>query len=78
MSTHILREEIQKHFDNILDTFTGSDGGVRFCHFKFFLEELDRRIVEEGDIDAERIIELMVRFSKFIDISQTQIKEKRR
>jgi len=77
MQQHILREETQRHFDNILDTFTGSDGGVRFCYFKYFLEELDRRVVEEDDIDADKIIELMIRFSKFIDISQGQVKEKR-
>lgn len=77
MPTHILREEIQKHFDNILDTFGGADGGSRFCHLKFFLEELDRRVVMDGDVNAGRIIELMVKFSKLIDISQTQIKEKR-
>jgi hypothetical protein len=72
MSAHKLREETRRHFDNILDTFTASDGGVRFCKIKFFLEELDRRVVEEGDIDADRIIGLMVKFSKLIDISQDQ------
>jgi hypothetical protein len=54
-------------FQNILDTFTGADGGVRFTKFFTGYNEFKRR-AENGDKDAQEIILLVQRFSKLIDV----------
>lgn len=63
------RDFVKDHFDNIVDTITGADGGARFAHLKVFIEEMDRRAVN-GDANAEQIITIMVRFSRFINSAQ--------
>src|SRR3990172_12576077 len=47
-----LREQSNSAFQNILDTMTGADGGVRFLYFKVLIEEMDKR-AGEGDADAK-------------------------
>ena len=59
-----------KHaLDNILDTMSGGDGGVRFVYFKAFIEEFDKR-AENGDKDAQSVVDVMVRFSRLIDVAK--------
>jgi hypothetical protein len=64
-----MREETKKAFDNILDTMTGVDGGVRFIFFMTFIKNFDQR-AEDGDIIADKVIDVMKRFSNLIDVSQ--------
>ncbi len=64
-----LREESKAAFLNILDTITGADGGVRFVYFKSLIEEMDKR-AEAGDADAQKLIDVMMRFSRLIDVAQ--------
>ncbi len=68
-----LREKSNAAFQNILDTMTGSDGGVRFVYFKALIEEIDK-LAEEGDADAATLIEVMMRFSRMIDVAQKTMK----
>lgn len=58
----------QQSFDNILDTFSGADGGGRFVMFKSMLEALSNQ-ADEGDKAAGQLMEIVVRFSRLIDIS---------
>ncbi len=64
-----LRDQSKAAFQNILDTMTGADGGVRFLYFKVLIEEMDKR-ASEGDADAQTLIDVMIRFSRLIDVSQ--------
>lgn len=46
-----MRHENKEALQHILDTFSGSDGGVSFVALKTLLEEMDRRAVK-GDTAA--------------------------
>lgn len=58
--------ELKQHLYNIVDTFTGADGAIRFTKFKFGIEALESQAAA-GDTDAEQIVEVVVRFSRLID-----------
>jgi len=60
------RPHLKRHFFNILDCFTGVDGGGRFFNLKVMLEILDKR-AEEGDEAAAETLETVARFSRLID-----------
>jgi hypothetical protein len=62
-----MKTEHKQAFDNITDTFTGSDGGVKFLMFKVMLESLSYQSLN-GDKEAEQIMNIVVQFSKLIDI----------
>ena len=68
-----LREETKIAFQNILDTMTGADGGVRFIHLKVLIEEMDKRAAL-GDLGAESIIEVIKQFSRLINVAQKSCK----
>jgi len=61
-----MRKETKEYIRNILDTMSGSDGGVRFVKFKIGIEEFDRRATK-GDKDAQAIIQVVRHFSRLID-----------
>jgi hypothetical protein len=63
-----MKPEYKKVLDNILDTFTGSDGGVKFLQFKLMLDALSKQ-EDEGDLSARAILGIMIQFSKLIDVS---------
>ena len=54
---------------NILDTFAGSDGGVRFVKFRGMIDTLDIQ-AKSGDESAQKIIDIMHQFSRMIDLAQ--------
>jgi len=56
----------RKHFMNILDTFTGADGGVRFTNFRFLVEDLCDLENEE----CKLLISLIHQFSRLINAAQ--------
>ena len=60
-------EQLQKEFDNILDTFSGTDGGIRFIKLQCFLKEFENR--SETESSARQILDVMSRFSKLIDVA---------
>jgi hypothetical protein len=59
--------ETEKSFRNILDCFTGSDGGAKFFYFRLRIEQLDKEAIN-GDENAKELINIMHTFSKLIDI----------
>jgi hypothetical protein len=63
-----MTKETKEAFDNITDTFTGGDGGVRFLKVKFLIEEMDRQS-ESGNADACQIIRVIKQFSRLIDFA---------
>jgi hypothetical protein len=62
-----MRKEKQIEFQNILDCFTGTDGGVKFFFFKERMEQIDKQALN-GDKSSEELILVMSRFSKLIDV----------
>ena len=62
----------KRHLDNIVDTLTCDDGGGRYAMFKSLLEEMDKR-AEQGDEPAKKIIEVVVHFSRLIDIANKPV-----
>jgi hypothetical protein len=64
--------EIRNTLIRILDTFSGTDGGIRFIKLRFFLESLERD-AKAGDSDAERILEIVRQFDRLIDIAGSYI-----
>ena len=65
------QEKTQKAFDNLLDTFSGADGGIRFVRFSGFLQELDLR-ASNGDQAAKELVNMVHCMSRLIDIAQME------
>jgi len=63
-----MRAEVAGALQNILDTMTGADGGLRFLRVKAFLEDFDNR-ASKGDDDAQKIVDVAIHFSRIIDIA---------
>jgi len=51
--------------DNIMDCFTGTDGGVSFVNLRFLLEGMEK---EDTD-SAEAVLDIMRKFSRLIDVA---------
>jgi hypothetical protein len=62
-----MRKEKQEAFQNIVDCFTGEDGGVKFAFVKKRFDEIDKTAIE-GDKASQEIMEIMVRFSRLINV----------
>lgn len=71
MSTVFLTNDLAEAFQGIVDTFSGTDGGVRFVRFRALLEELERQSID-GDKSSEEILKLVKRFKKLIDVANEQ------
>ena len=59
---------LQDAFENILDTMTCGDGGIKFMNFCTMLRALDDAAVA-GDGSAREILLTIKRFSKLIDLA---------
>ena len=64
---------MNKSLKNILDTMTGADGGIKFVKFKMLVEDMENRI-NNGDKQADQILDIMDKFSKLIDFSCENMK----
>lgn len=61
----MLNEYNQKCFQNILDCFTGADGGLRFVALKSLLECMQN----ESTDTSEEVLHIMRKFSYLIDVA---------
>lgn len=61
-----LRPATLRHVDNIMDTFAGADGGGKFVCFRILIEEMDRQ-AGTGDVAAQKIVDVVMRFSRLLD-----------
>jgi hypothetical protein len=62
-----MRIEKEEALNNIVECFTGEDGGVKFALFLNAIRNLDQQAIK-GDKSAEELLMLMVHFSKFINV----------
>lgn len=70
-------EKYQKQLENILDCFTGADGGVLFMNLKLLLDEMERQELN-GDTDASEVLLIFSNFSRLIDTAQKAVKWEKR
>jgi len=62
-----LNEENTKAMDTILDCFGGADGGITFIRLRDFI----KRMENEDSESARKILLVLHRFSKLIEVVQT-------
>lgn len=60
--------QLNIEFKNIVDTFSGADGGIKFINLRVLLESLEKQI--DSDVAAKSLIEIMSQFSRLIDAAQ--------
>lgn len=71
MNSVFKTEDLAKAFQEITDTFSGTDGGVRFVRFRIFLENLERQSLNY-DPAADEILDIVKRFDRLIQIANEQ------
>lgn len=64
------KEEVDKAFNEILDCFGGTDGGISFVKTRTLIEEMQKRS-ENGDESAAKVVQIVMQFSRLIKIAQT-------
>jgi hypothetical protein len=67
-----MRVTTQAAFQNILDCFSGADGGVKFAILNAHIKQIDKQALN-GDKSSEELILIMSRFSKLIDVLTERI-----
>lgn len=72
MAAEKMRDETGAAFLNILNTFSGEDGGAGFVAFRTLLQEMDAK-AKKGDKAAQEIVLLVTRMSKLIDIAKREM-----
>ena len=58
--------ELNHSVDNILNTFGGADGGVKFARFCSMLVEVDKQ-AKAGNESAKRLLSIVNQFSRLVD-----------
>ena len=71
-----MRPETQLAIDRILDTFAGVGGGANYVKFMALVYAVDKQAAE-GDTQAEEVVKVITRFSKLIEVAQTDIPRKK-
>jgi hypothetical protein len=51
----------------IMNTFTGADGGLKYVQFCSLLETLDRQAAA-GDVSSERLVAMVTDFERLLNI----------
>jgi hypothetical protein len=70
----IKSSELESAFNNIMDTFSGGNN-TAFIHLLFLLQSLDFQ-ANNGDNTAQELLNLVIRFSRFIDVAQKDLPKK--
>jgi hypothetical protein len=63
-----VRVKHEREFQNILDVFSGADGGVKFVLFRQAMQVIDEQ-AENGDDASQKIMLIMTHFSNLIDVT---------
>lgn len=62
-------KQLQRDFDEIVDTMTGADGGVSFMAFKSMVEGLDK----QDDADSKALLDFTKKFAKFLRVCKQSV-----
>ena len=71
MNSVFKTEDLAEAFQEITNTFSGTDGGVRFVRFRVFLESLETQSLNY-DPAADKILDIVKHFSKLIQVANEQ------
>ena len=63
-----MQEKLQQEIQNIMDTFTGADGGVSFMQLRWMLEAFER----DDKPAAKTLLRMVSNFSRLIDIAKKE------
>lgn len=66
-----ISSELAKTIDNIVDVFTGADGGVDFVKFRILIACLDKQKAN-GDLAAKKILNVVFQFSQLLNIAKRE------
>lgn len=64
-----MNQDTKAALQNILDTFSGADGGVAFVQLRGLIEDMCER-ESNGDKDATEVINIMMRFNNLINFAK--------
>lgn len=64
-----MKSETKLATQNVLDTFTGADGGAGFVSFRHLIEDMETK-AGNGDQSATEVIKILLRFSKLLDTAK--------
>lgn len=67
-----MRKDTAAAFDNILQTFSGEDGGAGFIAMQKLVQVMDQQ-ASQGDVAAAEIVMLVKRMSRLIDAAKKQM-----
>ena len=73
----MINKQLDYAFNNILDCFTGADGGGAFMDLKMLIEDLERQTIEDHDLAAAEVIQSVFRFNSLINIAVATATTKR-
>lgn len=60
--------DLEAALHNILDTFTGADGGARFVFFQTGIRAWDKDWNEKEDMASWKLLQIVKQFSRLIDV----------
>ena len=60
--------ELKQSFNNIMDCFTGADGGVAFVQLRYLLEDMDER-ARQGDEHAVAVLQTVYHMDRLIKVA---------
>ena len=63
-----MKDKLQAEIDNIMDTFTGADGGVSFMQLRWMLEALE----EKDDSASKTLLRMVSNFSRLIEVAKKE------
>lgn len=69
MLAQITRDATRVAFTQILDTFTGADGGVSFVDLCDLVVEFDAKAAA-GDRAAQQVLDCILKLARLIEIAQ--------
>ena len=64
--------KIKEIVQDILDVFTGADGGADYIHFISFMEDMCNRYLDNDDKAAGEILNVVVRFHCLLKVAKSQ------
>lgn len=66
----MLQGTVKEAFNNVLNTFTGADGGIKFVMLRCLLEDFQQRTIDNNDEAAQTVLNVVIHMSNLIDVAQ--------
>jgi len=63
---------LKEVLDNIMDVFTGADGGADYCKVRWALEKFEQGALD-GSKSSMDILDIVIKFSKLLTILKERV-----